>query len=156
VLAIVVAVVGLWYRNQQMSDPTLLQGPARLSDGDSLAIDKARIRLQGIDAPELDQSCERAGRNWPCGKAARETLQRLIGGQDVACESVERDRHGRHLARCRTIRIADLNKAMVMEGMALAYGAYESEEQEARRAKRGLWAGSFERPRAWRDKNLRR
>ena len=45
---------------------------------------------------------------------------------------------------------ADLNAAMVRDGWALAYGAYEAEQEEARRAERGLWAFDFERPAEWR------
>jgi hypothetical protein len=43
-------------------------------DGDTLAIGAQRIRLQGIDAPEIDQTClDGTGTLWRCG-AAREEL----------------------------------------------------------------------------------
>ena len=39
---------------------------------------------------------------------------------------------------------------MVERGWAVAYGAYDAEERLAREELRGLWAGSFDRPRDWR------
>lgn len=35
-----------------------LTGPARIVDGDSIEVGGTKIRLYGIDAPELDQSCK--------------------------------------------------------------------------------------------------
>lgn len=124
-------------------------GFARVADGDSLAIGTLRIRLEGIDAPELTQTCMRGGVEWPCGRAAKDALARLVGDGEVACEGRGRDRYGRLLARCAGAGV-DLAGAMVEEGWALAYGGYEAAEADARRAGRGLWAGTFERPQDWR------
>src|SRR5690606_2389809 len=74
---------------------------------------------------------------------------RLAGGGAVACEGWSRDRYDRLLARC-TVAGRDLARAMVEQGWAVAYGGYDDAEAEARRARRGLWAGSFERPQDWR------
>jgi hypothetical protein len=35
----------------------------------------------------------------------------------------------------------------------VAYGRYDEAEQKARQARRGLWAGDFERPQDWRRMN---
>ena len=41
-------------------------------DGDTLRFGAERVRLWGIDAPELSEDCTRADRSeWSCGKAAR-------------------------------------------------------------------------------------
>lgn len=127
-----------------------LSGNARISDGDSLVIDGRRIRLEGIDAPELEQTCTRQGATYPCGRLARDVLAELIGSHAVSCESRGNDRYGRVLARCEAQGV-DLAAAMVERGWAVAYGGYESEEAAARRAESGLWAGSFERPQDWRQ-----
>lgn len=124
-------------------------GTARAADGDSLAMASLRIRLEGIDAPELAQSCTRDGGDWPCGRLSRDALARLVDGRVVSCEGRGHDHYGRLLARC-TAGGVDLNRAMVEEGWALAYGGYEVAEAAARLAGRGMWAGSFERPQDWR------
>ncbi len=49
-----------------------ISGTAWAGDGDSLTIGVTRIRLFGIDAPELNQVCQRGGRAWSCGQAAAE------------------------------------------------------------------------------------
>ena len=45
---------------------------------------------------------------------------------------------------------------MIRGGFAVAYGAYEADEREARDARRGIWASDFETPSAWRAKHPRR
>jgi endonuclease YncB( thermonuclease family) len=39
---------------------------------------------------------------------------------------------------------------MVRQGMAVSFGAYHAEEAQAREARAGVWAGSFERPKDYR------
>ena len=56
-------------------------GMPRVVDGDTLTIGAARIRLQGIDAPETDQVCLNAsGQQWTCGLEARDRLAAHIAG----------------------------------------------------------------------------
>lgn len=129
---------------------TVHAGAFHAADGDSLALGAERMRLKGIDAPELDQSCERAGRAWACGRAAREALQGLVSATGTSCAGNERDRYDRLLVVCR-VGGRDINGEMVRRGMAVSYGGYGGEEEEARAAKAGLWAGRFERPRDVRD-----
>jgi hypothetical protein len=40
---------------------------------------------------------------------------------------------------------------MVEAGWALAYGGYDAAQANARNARKGIWAGEFERPRDWRQ-----
>ena len=124
----------------------------RVVDGDSLEIGTERIRLWGIDAPELDQSCtDKAGKTNACGRIASAHLRRLISGAPVLCKGLERDRYDRLLAICSVGQI-ELNKAMVQDGHALAFGGYDADERVAKNAKIGLWAGTFERPQDHRRK----
>jgi endonuclease YncB( thermonuclease family) len=122
-----------------------LAGKAYVIDGDTLSISGNHIRLQGIDAPELDQSC---GVN-ACGKAARQTLVQLIQGRPVRCDGNGHDKYNRSLAVC-FIGPINLNRAMVEAGQAIAYGDYRDVELQARRDKKGLWSGKFETPQDWR------
>jgi endonuclease YncB( thermonuclease family) len=125
------------------------QGSATVNDGDTLTLGRERIRLRGIDAPEYNQTCRRNGADYACGRMARQALAGLIGGRAVSCTGWQRDRYGRLLGDCRAGDV-DLNRALVAAGWAVAYGGYEAEEQKARSAGAGIWAGSFERPQDWR------
>ncbi|PTX52482.1 endonuclease YncB(thermonuclease family) [Gemmobacter caeni] len=102
-------------------------------DGDTLVADRVRIRLHGIDAPELSQ----AG-----GEAARAYLIRLIGGDPVRIEPLGTDLYERRVARVHG-SAGDLGRRMVRDGYArAAYGTdYAAEERAARAARAGLWAG---------------
>lgn len=125
-----------------------LEARARVVDGDTLVLGGREVRLAGIDAPEYRQSCDRAGIAWPCGAEAAAALRRLVGAGPVRCEGRRNDRYGRLLARCAAAE--DLGARLVREGLAIAYGDYEAEEGLAKAARRGVWAGTFERPADWR------
>lgn len=129
-----------------------VDGDVRVVDGDTLAFGSRRVRLHGVDAPELGQTCRRSGTDYPCGAAARDELRDLTRGQPVACRIRGHDRFGRDLGTCRA-RDLDLGAELVRRGLVLASGAYEAEERQARRNKVGLWAGSFERPSEWRKRH---
>ena len=129
-----------------------LTGRFVAADGDSLVQDGRRLRLLGIDAPELAQTCRLDGTEWPCGKEARKALSALVSGRDVLCRGAELDKYGRLLVRCHR-GDEDLNAAMVRSGLALAYGAYEREEEGARAQRLGLWAGDFALPSEWRRRH---
>ncbi|GGA92811.1 hypothetical protein GCM10011491_21120 [Brucella endophytica] len=124
-------------------------GPARIIDGDTLVISSQHIRLAGIDAPEMGQSCRRGGQDYACGVEARDALKALINGRSVRCTGRGIDKYQRLLSDCR-IGGTDLNRQMVEEGWAVAYGRYAGEEEMARTMRRGIWAGTFERPQDWR------
>ena len=130
-----------------------LSGTAEVVDGDTIKIGNLPVRLQGIDAPEGLQRCEREGSQYPCGKEATKTLAALIGGRPVQCEIVGKDDFGRILGNCHAGQ-TDLNATMVSRGWALAFvkysDRYAAEQQSAEMDKAGLWAGSFEKPWDWR------
>ena len=69
-------------------------------DGDTLRMGETALRLKGMDAPEMRQSCTRDGASYPCGKAARDALINLVGRRQPQCWITGRDRYGRSLARC--------------------------------------------------------
>lgn len=123
-------------------------------DGDSLRSGGEDFRLLGIDAPELRQTCTRAGRSWSCGREAHARLRTLVAGGGLVCTPQGRDRYGRTLARCRAGG-RDIGETMVREGLALDFmgGGYGAVEREARAARRGLWAGEFELPQDWRRRS---
>ena len=136
-----------------------IAGRAKVIDGDSLEVAGARIRLFGIDAPEAHQQCRDArGLDYPCGRAAARALAALAGAR-VSCTLLTHDRYERDVATCMA-NGRDLGDAMVRAGHALDYarhsgGRYAEAEREARAARRGIWAGTFEEPEAWRRRETR-
>jgi endonuclease YncB( thermonuclease family) len=79
----------------------------------------------------------------------------MIGRAIVSCEPKGRDRYKRIIAECFKDN-TNLNAWMVVQGWAVAFRKYGinyiPQEDEARLARRGIWAGSFEIPRDWRAK----
>ena len=141
-----------WLAAPAMAAPSIA-GVPWIIDGDTLDIHGTRIRLFGIDAPEREQVCDRAGRAWRCGESAKRALIRFIGQRAVTCAPRGRDHYGRTVAVC-SIGGADINRWMVAQGRAVAYrhysDAYDGAEDQARAAHRGIWAGTFEQPWRWR------
>lgn len=129
-----------------------LSGVASASDGDSLRLDGRRIRLEGIDAPEIGQTCNRQGAEWDCGADARQRLRTMVSGGTTVCRLHGRDKYGRDLGTCET-NGRDIGRQMVATGYAVSYGRYQKEEASAEEQNVGLWAGDFTRPQAWRRAN---
>lgn len=142
--------VGLAGASAWLDRPERLAGAVRAIDGDTLELAGRRVRLVGIDAPELGQVCGETLRPVRCGADAREELRRLVAGDGVECRVSGRDRWARDLATCRAGE-SDLGAAMVRAGHAVAAGRYAAEEREAREARLGIWAGPFELPSVWRQ-----
>jgi endonuclease YncB( thermonuclease family) len=138
-----------------------LSGHVRVVDGDSLKMGKINIRLEGIDAPEWDQPCYKGEplRRYRCGLVAKDALLRLIAGQPVDCTPVLQpdggttDRYGRTLAVC-SVGGTIINAWMVEHGHAVAFRRYSVEyvpqQDRARAARLGIWAGVFVEPGQWR------
>lgn len=126
-----------------------ISGRAFVIDGDSLRINHQMIRLHGIDAPEGRQSCVLDTLPYPCGEKAAALLRQLTFRKSVRCMEKDRDSYGRSVAEC-FVGQRSLNAEMVKQGWALAYRrygrAYVPLEDAARRQKRGLWAGEFQKP----------
>ena len=122
-----------------------------VSDGDSLRSGKLRIRLFGIDAPEKNQQCTNAnGAKWACGETAQKALEALVANAPyLQCDLIDTDRYGRAVMRCFAGK-TDLGAALVKAGLALAYRQYSSiysaDEDSAKTAKLGMWAGVFTAP----------
>ena len=132
-------------------------GVAKVVDGDTLIVGAAKVRLQGIDAPETDQVCLNAmGIRWNCGIESRDQLVAHIAGREITCASSGIDAYKRTLGICKLLD-EDLNGWMVQEGWAIAYvkysTAYVRTEEDARAHERGLWKGAFIAPWDWRHRN---
>jgi endonuclease YncB( thermonuclease family) len=126
-----------------------------VADGDTLRIGDETIRLADLDAVERGQFClDAAGASWSCGESARAALTALVAPGGLSCTTIERDRYGRTVARCKGTDGGDVARAMVTAGWAMADDPrYAAEQKAARGAKRGIWAGTFEVPSVWRERN---
>jgi endonuclease YncB( thermonuclease family) len=134
-----------------------ISGVPKIHDGDQIQIGNSRIRLDGIDAPSVDQLCvNNSGERWTCGVAARDELIKHADNKSWTCHVGRIDRRGRSIARCE-IDGEDIQKWLVRNGWALAYARqshdYEADEAEAREAKAGMWQGAFIAPWDWRIRN---
>ncbi|MGB1177552.1 MAG: thermonuclease family protein [Candidatus Puniceispirillaceae bacterium] len=129
----------------------------KVSDGDSLRSGRLKIRLHGIDAPELKQNCTTsAGTSWPCGRAARDAMASIAMTAPLRCDLMDVDRYGRLIMRCFAGK-TDIARHLVTSGLALAYTRYSADyaadEAAARADGRGIWDGDFEAPWDWRRQN---
>lgn len=103
-----------------------VQSSYRAIDGDTIRHEGKRLRLLGIDAPELPGHCRR-GRVCVEGDpvASRDALQRLLDAGEVRCFGNRMDVYGRALVRCwvRTDEHGwlDVNQGMIDLGMAERY-----------------------------------
>lgn len=131
-----------------------LTGPALVIDGDTIIVAGERLRLHGIDAPELEQTFWYRGRQLACGAMAMAALQTLTVGVELTCRIAEYDMYGRLIAKCFSPDGVDIGRRLVLAGWALAYRQfsldYADAEDEARQAERGMWGGSFMMPWRWR------
>ncbi|RYI30835.1 MAG: hypothetical protein EON48_05195 [Acetobacteraceae bacterium] len=110
-----------------------LRGRAWVIDGDTIDIAGTRIRLAGIDAPEMDH---------PYGKSAKWALIKLCKGQEVRAVFDGNLSHDRTVATCYLPDGRDLSAEMVRAGMAIDWrkfsgGRYRAYEPDGIRKK--LW-----------------
>ena len=139
---------------------TVAQGSPSVTDGDTIRIGETRIRLEGIDAPEMSQKCIRSdGTRWRCGQQAKAALIEKIGKEPVRCIITGTDRYERSIGTCFVGKL-NLNQWMVQNGWSVAYARYSksyvADEQDARRRRVNIWSGDFEMPNEFRSRKKRR
>jgi endonuclease YncB( thermonuclease family)/ATP:corrinoid adenosyltransferase len=83
-----------------------------VTDGDTFRSGELRVRVSGINAPELRD---------PGGKASKEALARLIEGRPLMCEDKGKDTFGRQLAKCQIESGEDIATFMLRIGQAVPY-----------------------------------
>ena len=140
-------------------------GFPKVVDGDSIHIKSYKIRLEGIDAPEMKQKCKKPylqimfftfQKDYYWGQVSKKKLLQKIGNKSVKCILLGKDRYKRYLAKCFKGTI-NLNRWMVRNGYAIAYRKYSKiyipDENFAKEEKLGLWGGTFIKPEKWRKLN---
>ena len=123
---------------------------SRVVDGDTLWVKKdgsegksarnVKLRLRGIDAPEMCQDG---------GEAARRALRQLAQGQQVQVRVLARDQYGRSVADVwRADDGVNLAARLVEDGWAWSGtsrrrpGRYAAQQKAAQAARRGVFASS--------------
>lgn len=89
----------------------------RAVDGDTIRCGEQRVRLVGLDAPELRARCEE---ERELALAATARLESLLEGGVTLTETGE-DRFGRTLATVRTRQGEDVADVLIRERLARAY-----------------------------------
>lgn len=105
----------------------------RVIDGDTLRCNDGRVRLLGIDAPELPSHCA-VGRDCAPGDPYESTqsLRDAIGGElSLRIERVGTDRYGRTLAMVRGPQ-GDLSCWQLSHGQAIYKPQWDDDERVAR------------------------
>ncbi len=109
---------------------TVLQGRCHVIDGDTIVIKGIRIRLAGIDAPELDH---------PWGRQSKWALIHLCNGRTVTARFKPELSYNRRVAECFLPDGRDLAAELVLMGLALDWPTFSGgkyrhlEPQDVRR-----------------------
>ena len=134
----------------------IIQGNAKVIDGDTIHIGKHKIRLYGIDAPEIKQLCLKENQKWLCGESSKSALIKIINNNIVICNVLDVDRYKRQIAEC-FIGEKNINQYMVKKGWALAYRYYSikyvEDELFAKKNRIGIWQSEFQSPWDYRKSN---
>ena len=133
-----------------------IEGTIVVTDADTIRLiddvgnRSVRVRLHGIDAPEIGQKCGTGlGTEYDCGRIAAEQVEKYWAGEWAVCDVLDVDEYGRAVARC-DVEHVDLGAEIVRQGLALAYRKYSEnyveQEESARLADRGIFTGTVQRP----------
>jgi len=111
-----------------------------VTDGDTISVmrdgEAVKVRLSGIDCPEKKQAY---------GERAKQFASDLAFGKTVSVSYSKKDRYGRILGEVLLPSGKVLNEELVRAGYAWHYTQYSKDrtlaelEEEARKARRGLW-----------------
>ena len=124
-------------------------------DGDTLRLTREnaksiKVRLAGIDAPEIEQEY---------GLASKKSLRELVFRKKVKVTTKAVDDYGRLVAQL-DVGPLNVNQEQVKRGMAWEFSRFQGDrkmavlQREAQSAKRGLWAGqSIIQPAQWRKQH---
>jgi endonuclease YncB( thermonuclease family) len=163
-LILTIMMLAAWFYGEwtDQRQPVAIKGQKLyVVDGDSFVVGTRKLRLDGIDAPELNQTCkDDKNIEWSCGRAARAALEKLLLEPELSCEADAQDKYARSVATCRSTTTPDIAADQVVNGMAVTHEFngmrdYGSQEDSARAKKRCIWRGIFDRPEAWRASHPR-
>ena len=132
---------------------------AIVRDAATLQLGNVTFRLDGIDAPAVDQLCiDDHADSWTCGIEARDQLIKLINSKQIRCDDLGADPtyKKRRIGVCKIEGdTTSLSQLLVRNGFALnvegsASGRFQPDEARAKDDRQGLWKGCFVAPREFR------
>ena len=110
-----------------------ITGRAYVIDGDTIVIKKTKIRLAGIDAPELDE---------PWGQVAKSAMIRICQGGAIRAVLTGGSSYDRVVATCYLPDGADIGAELVKQGLALdipMFSGGKYRQFETPEARQKLW-----------------
>ena len=122
------------------SEKNISKGKARIIDGDTIEINKEKIRFGGINSPE---------RNEVGYKLAKDKLSEKIINKTLVCiREKNKDRYSRTVAEC-FVNGESISSFMVKKGYACDYvryskGKYSEEQKYAKVNKLGIWEMKYD------------
>ncbi len=108
-----------------------IKGTCHVIDGDTIVIGRTKLRLAGVDAPELDM---------PWGQKSKWAMVELCKGQQITAVCTGEQSYDRLVATCYLPDGRDLGAALIRQGLALDYphfsgGKYKHLEPKGARRK---------------------
>lgn len=128
-------------------------GISRVVSGDTLTLNNRVIKLFGVAAPDISQTCaDASGRGYKCGQQAIAWLSSWLADNEIKCHVLGQDDRGVLTAAC-MLGPYDIGAALINAGWAVAdtrqTQVYVPYQNQALTNKRGLWQGEFYMPWDW-------
>ena len=150
------------FDRKNLASENLVEGKAKVTDGDTIKVKGKKIRFSGIDSPESyyrgkKQACYLNEIKILCGDIAKTKLKEKIKNNSVSCKiEKNKDVYKRFLGEC-FLNGESLSKFMVRNGYAFDFkkyskNKYAKDEKHAKDNKLGFWTMKFEYHWVWRDK----
>lgn len=131
-----------------VADAVEVAGIAVVRSGNEITIDGNSVRLYGVTAPAPDARCDSGDGEFQCGIIAWAALIQLADGKPLSCDVEGEAPQGAVFGTC-YVGERDVNEALVRSGWAEAAAdtdRYRVDQEDARRARRGMWAGRVRAP----------
>ena len=128
-------------------------GISRVVSGDTLTLNNRVVKLFGVAAPDISQTCaDASGRGYKCGQQAIAWLSSWLADNEIKCYVLGQDDRGVLTAAC-MLGPYDIGAALINAGWAVAdtrqTQVYVPYQNQALTNKRGLWQGEFYMPWDW-------
>jgi len=153
----ILTLVFLWPLIQANADDVLSVFPGEMTvmSGDSFSTGGTLYQLAGIDAPELEQTCDDSGSRWPCGEVAFNRLKKLLVMQASPMTCYPAHLSEKPNAVSCFLEDEEVSEILLKAGAVVATPDaehhYAAAEHSARRASLGIWGGAFIKPWLWRQ-----